>query len=441
MTAADPAPLLLPAIRAGMGDWVYYISFLPMQEIASRISVVDEIHTTKSLKEQLQRALTKNATKIAEYLCNQEQRFFNAIVVGSYGGHPEWHEVSVRSKEFAVPEQFQGALGFLQLDGSETLFAIDGQHRVVGIRKAVGREAELGDEEVAVIFVSGVSASKRRLDPTGFERTRRLFSTLNRYAKPVQQRDIIALDEDDVVAIVTRRLVEEHPLFVEKVAMNKNMPLPSTDRRHFTSLVALYGALDVYLRDRVKGWKDFKRERPGDKFVTKSYKSSKEYFDELCDSIVPLQEMRDAKGNDDDSDDDDAESVTATSVVTRYRKSSGGHLFFRPVGLILVTQVIRDLLDQDLSLRIAVRRITKVPMLLDAEPWANLLWDDGNNRMITAKENRSVGRLLMLYSVGGDIECLGYSEDRLKRELAGLLKREAGRVKLLRYAGARSRPR
>lgn len=50
----------------------------------------------------------------------------------------------------------------------------------------------------------------------GKTRTRRIFSTLNRYAKPVGKGDIIALDEDDIVAIITRDLLEEYPLFQNK---------------------------------------------------------------------------------------------------------------------------------------------------------------------------------------------------------------------------------
>ena len=32
--------LFLPALRATMGDWVYYISFMSMEDIATRVSVV-----------------------------------------------------------------------------------------------------------------------------------------------------------------------------------------------------------------------------------------------------------------------------------------------------------------------------------------------------------------------------------------------------------------
>ena len=90
----------LPALRATMGDWVYYISFMSMEDIATRVSVVDDIHTSESLKEWLQRDITDNSLKITEYLLIQEQRLFNAIVVGTYGGEPNWHEISVTGRDF-----------------------------------------------------------------------------------------------------------------------------------------------------------------------------------------------------------------------------------------------------------------------------------------------------------------------------------------------------
>src|SRR5205823_2004735 len=134
---------------------------------------------------------TNRSGEIQTYLRSQPLRFFNALVIGTYGGHPQWHEVSIRRLESRIgdsPAYLEGALGILTLEGTEKLFAIDGQHRVAGIEKAVGEKPELGDEEVCVIFVSGVVAEKRSEDEQGFERTRRLFTTLNRYAKPVSKR-------------------------------------------------------------------------------------------------------------------------------------------------------------------------------------------------------------------------------------------------------------
>lgn len=176
--------LFLPALRAKMGNWIYYITLMNMKEVASRISAVEHIHSSTSLKEQSQRALMKKSKRTAEYLLGQEQRFCNAIVIGSYGGNPNWHDLSVRGKKGVadVPEHPEGSIGFLELTGDETLFAIDGRHRVQGIKEAVVQDRSLEEEEVCAIFVKGVPAGERDKDPDGFERTRSLILALNRRA-------------------------------------------------------------------------------------------------------------------------------------------------------------------------------------------------------------------------------------------------------------------
>ena len=178
--------LFLPALRAKMGNWIYYITLMNMKEVASRISVVDDMYSSTSPKELSQRALMKKSKRIAEDLLRQEQRFCNAIVIGSYGGTPNWHDLSIRGRKGVadVPEHPEGSIGFLELTGSETLFAIDGRHRVQGIKEAIVQNRSLEEEEVCAIFVKGVPANECDKDPDGFERTRSLILTLNRHAYP-----------------------------------------------------------------------------------------------------------------------------------------------------------------------------------------------------------------------------------------------------------------
>src|SRR5699024_5656182 len=101
-------------------------------------------------------------------------------------------------------------MGLLDFPGNHKIFPVDGQHRVEGIKAALLEKPELKDQKIAVIFIG------HKNDEAGKQRTRRLFTTLNRYAKPVLLDDIIALDEDDVVAITTRFLLEEYDLFTGK---------------------------------------------------------------------------------------------------------------------------------------------------------------------------------------------------------------------------------
>ena len=75
----------------------------------------------------------------------------------------------------------------------------------------------------------------------GMEKSRRLFTTLNRYAKPVTMDDIIALDEDDSVAIATRYLLENCVLFDGKrVTKSKNKAIQEKDKDSITSIITLY---------------------------------------------------------------------------------------------------------------------------------------------------------------------------------------------------------
>ena len=96
----------------------------------------------------------------------------------------------------------------MEFSGHEKIFPVDGQHRVEGIRAALEQNEELKNETISVMLIGHQNTTEGR------EKSRRIFSTLNRYVKPVRLGDIIALDEDDIVAIVTRDLLETYPLFM-----------------------------------------------------------------------------------------------------------------------------------------------------------------------------------------------------------------------------------
>ncbi|HXE74009.1 MAG TPA: DNA sulfur modification protein DndB [Candidatus Xenobia bacterium] len=417
MNTAETKQLKIPGLRAQMGDWVYYTTFLRMGDIAERISLAKEIHPSKALQELIQREVeSAHSDSIREYLLRQKERFFNALVIGVYGGSPKWLELSIEeTKQLdGLPDYIKGALGILVLDGSEKLFAIDGQHRVVGIKKALQEKPELGDEEVSAIFVGHAT------DRAGIQRTRRLFTTLNRYAKPVNKMQIIALDEDDVVAIVTRRLLDEHVLFRNWTSIKKVKSLPNSDRRSFTTIITLYDVLDVYLAGDPKDWRKFKKLRPPDKTINAFYKKAAELWDKMVDTYPPLREL--------------ARSDLEEEVAARYRNRDGGHLLFRPVGLSILVGVIKLFRDEGKDLDSILRAMAAVPLLLSEEPWVGLLWDPVNRRMVVRSENQKVALRLAYHGLGGDLTKFKTNEQELRNELAGLLSRAAEDVTLPRWA-------
>ena len=106
----------------------------------------------------------------------------------------------------------------------------------------MGAPEDFESDELSVIVI--VPEQK---DTDFKEKYRRLFSHLNRYAKPTDQATNIIMDEDDIFAILTRRLISENTFFKSagkqsesrhiKTQKGKNL---KTGDSYFTSLEALY---------------------------------------------------------------------------------------------------------------------------------------------------------------------------------------------------------
>ena len=245
MDIQEIKPIALPCLKGAVGDWYYYVTILSFNEIAIRVKLPKEIDKKYedgdlALGDWIQRDLEGKRTKaITEYLHSQDQRFFNSLILGIYNGAPSWQDLNINSSKTYESigdedfEYFSRTFGILSLTGTEDIFAIDGQHRAIGIREAVKKYKKLGVDEIPVIFVA------HRTDDEGKTRTRRLFSTLNRYAKPVSQSEIIALSEDNNCAIVTRNIIENE-LLNGKVLINKNRSISPDNTNAFTNIMTLY---------------------------------------------------------------------------------------------------------------------------------------------------------------------------------------------------------
>ncbi len=412
-------PLQIPAMRGVIGDWVYYVALLPFSEVSSRIKKTEEIHTSELLREMIQRALTPRSKNIAAYLQAHHQRFFNAIVVGVYEGEPEWNQLNVRKSELFDPANLETrvaeSLGVLTLRGDEKLFAIDGQHRVEGIKEFMrGLEAEKAknlEDEVCVIFVAHSN------EPQGLQKTRRLFATLNRYAKPVSLTEIIALDEDDVVALTCRALLEDHPLFKKgRISLARGKAISPTDTKNFTSLTALYQAMDLYLmQGKRTPWQAFKTVRPNDEvivqqFITKGH----DFWNAMIGAIPELKRVQDL----------DASKPLPKS----YRSAKGGDLLFRAIAPPMIVRCLRRAATLGMKETVFIKRFSKISRSLNTFPWLGILWDGSN--MVIGEKNQQVAECLILWMVDCDPEEKKIEAADLKKRLGVVLNKPPEECKL-----------
>ena len=73
---------------------------------------------------------------IVKYLVKNDHRFFGSIIVAAWGGAPAYHDVSMKADDELLKDLDRG-FGVLEFNGSQSYFALDGQHRLAAIKKAI----------------------------------------------------------------------------------------------------------------------------------------------------------------------------------------------------------------------------------------------------------------------------------------------------------------
>lgn len=389
----------LPALRAVFGDWAYYSCLMKLSDVAKRVSFAKEIHQNKSLSDLIQRELKEGrGNEISSYLRTQPDRFFNSLVVAVYGGDPAWHELAdivPQNSDLKVEDISKDAissLGFLSFTGEEKLFALDGQHRLAGIQKAVGEDVNVADDEASVIFVS------HKNDAAGLIRTRKLFTTLNKTARPVTKGETIALDEADVMAITARALVEEEPWFKEeRILIAAQANLPAGNVKHLTTIANLYDVLGVLFSQALGGkMEDLRFRRPSDEQLIMYRGYALKYFGLLSARYEELNDFFTSKD--------------PASVVAANRRSDGGSVLFRPVGQSIFAKLIATAARKS-SLEEAIELVGKLPTNITKQPYEGLIWVNGK---MDARRQALVRRLC-LYQLGLMPKA---AEKKLKEDLA-----------------------
>ena len=412
MSDNKPGRLVLPALRGVMGDWTYYSALVDLQELAERVKFADKIQPNKGLSDMIQRGL--DATRppdIANYLLTQPQRLFNSLVVATFGGRPNWFPLSDVTtgpddeQLNDLSDETVQSVGFLTFTGEEDLFAVDGQHRLAGMKEAVARSAERDwYDEIPVIFVPHSD------DNDGLVRTRRLFTNLNKNARAVTKRDTIALDEDDVMAISVRRLIEqESNLFgSHRIALVAENNMPPGDETSLTTIGNLYDVLATLFSKSKTGLKRSKKQlqktRPTDADLNAYFELARSFFSEMRSNFDEI----DAFFSTDDT----------RPAVSRYR-TKGASILFRPAGLDLFVTIIAQLTNE-MILADAATLASKLPRALEKAPYVGLVWDPSSKTIL--RFSKLTVRELLLHMLG--------RSKMNQHELLGKYRKESGNPNL-----------
>jgi len=385
-----------------MGDWYYYVTALKFKDVAARVKLPREINTKYKdpdlkLSEWIQREIQDSRIdNIVKYLKSQEQRFFNSLILGIYDGKPSWRDIQVDynnqyENDEESMEYLSKTFGILTLSGLESIFAIDGQHRAYSIRKAIVEKPDLVDDEIVAIFI----AHKTTVE--GNIRTRRLFSTLNRYAKPVSQSEIIALSEDNNCAIITRELIDGYEPMKGKILTSKNRSINPDNTSSFTNVMVLYDMIERLLTNKVVygikvGGYDknhFITTRTTDEILLREIKKVKAFFNKAFNTIPVLNDF-----------------IESGKVNRKDKKSS---LLFRPIGQNIFIDVYKVCSQYRKGTK-CLTYFSENDFSLNHKVWNKVFWNEETGNIMTEKSRQRYVSLLIL-------EKLGVNINRTKKDL------------------------
>jgi DNA sulfur modification protein DndB len=396
-----------PVLRGTMGSTEYFQANVTAKDLAMMAKTAAELEAWKewSIFERFQRELSTNRikTEIVPYLTRTEDRFFGAFIVLVY--EPDLFEFEPAE----LKSDLRGAayveagqrMGFLTVGGGN-LVALDGQHRLVSVQTVLtaGNEVtgpfrdDLLNDDFCVLFVKHET----------FEKTRRIFNKVNRYAKPVSKSDNILTSEDDGYAIVTRWLVEsEPPLGLEgpnpplsalgtsgePIVEWRRGQLTANDHDKLTTLNHLYQSVKIILDANGMGHFGAKHRpnRPDDSELQKAYQAAATWWTDVIAGLLPLQH-----------------ACRNPSGIKGKRRNEGENaaLFLPVVQVALFKALIKVVSDGKLERSEAINRASEINWRRRgaAAPLRHILvGPQGNPR--TSAASASAGAELIEYLIAG----------------------------------------
>jgi DNA sulfur modification protein DndB len=368
--------IALPCLRGVIGNWVYYSSLMNAKQISESVSTVKEIREANSLDEVLQRKLKERKHDIARYLLNNESRFFNSIILGVFEGVPDWIEFDLTGRFGEVLnssdiENSESSMGIMVFEGNEKIFAIDGQHRVEGIKIALEKNfEEIKDDQYSVLFIAHID------DDEGKKRTRRLFSDINTNAKPVSKGDRIIIDEDDINAIVARKLYKEKEFFNKEniIAVSEQSNLDKVDFTHFTNLITLH-TVNKHLK---KLYRIPNGSKQNDSYnIDSFYQIVSSFYDFIFNNLEEYKAY-----------------FFESTLTLEQARSNNSHLLFRPIGLILVAKIYVYYKLKGIEIN-EMSELNNLSFVFPSSHLENILWTGGN--MDVKQKNQNLAFDLTLY--------------------------------------------
>lgn len=375
-----------PAVKGRMGSTNYYFTKLPASHLTGSVRPaceVSELWNNNNPEESLQREPNFKRIKeqIAPYLANNPDRFMGSILVLSLDKSLVFESIQdLGSNLNHAYKSGSEDLGFLSVDSGK-LIALDGQHRLMALREIVQGNLEnpgkyhnqVPEDDISVIFIEFES----------FEKSRGIFSVINRYAKPTSPGQNIKFDPTDGYAITMRKLVDaNNPLIpVDKVnVISSALPEKS---KYFTTFTALYEMT-----------KEVVENIAGLKWPNTQLKPTNE---ELNEAWVIAREFLTAIFKGVDGFNKGLNSYEDCSELRVPGKPYS--MIMKPIAqMAIVDALVYAISTNKITLENALTKINKINWDYDADIWENVL-RKGDGKIDNGKQARKRAAAMIIYMI------------------------------------------
>ena len=415
------------AIRGKMGEYEYFQTIMKPGDVISKTSAAVDYFSPDDWEEmgeiaRVQREPDKLRIlqEIAPYLVRSKKRFFNSIVAlldeksceffsldGFPVNNPNGSPTTVSKLLLPAYQDKAESLGFLEIKDSKSMLILDGQHRMLALKKVMNEQNELREDfkkrdedydqfknhglaqdDISVIFVKVSDITEMR----------KMFEDLNTYAKR-QSKDVEIFGSESNPWFklcqlfcgkenkkVPEKFLDDKLGFVQKKGTSlSDASLRITTAAHLVQIIK-------FLTRKMEFKKQMQLDTVPELMKTAQNICFKE-MNEFFASITPYQKVLDGKDN---------------KVIKQYRDHSNKDaLLFKPMPQVALFKAIQFLkINSDMDVSAIYRQANKIDYSYEDanNQWKNVVIASGGNILTSAKVEKLLERIFV-YFIAGKAKC------------------------------------
>lgn len=398
----------IACFKGKFGSTEYYQTKMSAGTLINTVGFAKEMseYSEMTADEKIQRDLDVNRVvmEMVPYITEDKDRFYSSIVVDIYKG---WEEIEFEPLEHVtgdLPKAYKNTMsdfGFVTFPDDQVLIALDGQHRLLSLKiaikglmgipagyeikpsweKRIHPHPELAKEEVSVIFV------KHESD----EKIRKLFNKINKYAKQTSRSDNIIISEDDMFAVIARRLIGEGgPLAaltrgeIRQDVVNWKSNTLAQRSAQLTTLSSIYTISETLLKNENININYL----PDEETVEACYEVVCDFWNVLLSEVDVYRNYMD--------------KILDYNIAAEYRVNN---LLFKPVTQMALAHVAYMAQEKGLKFKEVAIKFNKIDWSMDNKLWQNILViGSAKKKMITGKDSiRNAGLIISYLTMGNEM--------------------------------------